>query len=140
MQGIVEHYSLEPIKREAEKQEALRIPFFEKAFAIIYNGKEKHHGEYAETLKATIEERLEALGVDKPQIRIEDENDLDASVRTLEESRHLIFVGEPKLAKDLMSAMKGKWDFEKFGIRFGTFGEKSIITVSALKKKQYKEI
>lgn len=139
VQGIIEHYSLEPIKRGEAEEEKLRIPFFEKPFAIIYNGKEKHHGEYAEMLKATIEERLDEIGVEKPQIRIEDENKLEAGVRTLEESRHLIFIGEPRLAKDLMSAMKGKWTLDKFGIRFGTFGEKSIITVSALKKKQYKD-
>lgn len=137
--GIVQHYDLEPIKREKEEEEPLRIPFFEKPFAIIYNGKEKHHGEYAEMLKATIEEHLGAIGVDKPQIRIEDENKLESKIRMLEETRHLIFIGTPKLAKDLMSAMKGKWAFDKFGIRFGTFGEKSIITVSALKKKQYKD-
>lgn len=137
VQGIIEHYSLEPIKREEAEKEKLRIPFFEKPFAIIYNGKEKHHGEYAEMLKATIEERLDAIGVDKPQIRIEDENKLEASVRTLEETRHLIFIGTPKLAKDLISVVKRKWEFDKFGMQYGTSGEKSIILVDKLKKKDY---
>lgn len=139
VQGVIEHYSLEPIKREEEKEEPLRIPFFEKPFAIIYNGKEKHHGEYAEMLKATIEERLGVIGIDKPQIRIEDENKLEATIRTLEETRHLIFIGVPKLAKDLTTVMKQRWDFDKFGIKFGTSGEKSIINVEALKKNQYKD-
>ena len=139
VQGIIEHYSLEPIKREEAEEEKLRIPFFEKPFAIIYNGKEKHHGEYAEMLKATIEERLDAIGVDKPQIRLEDENKLEATIRTLEETRHLIFIGAPKVAKDLASVMKKKWNFDKFGMQFGTSGEKSIINVNELKKKQYKE-
>ncbi len=135
VQGIIEHYSLEPIKREEEKKEKIRIPFFEKSFAIIYDGKEKHHGEYAEMLKATIEERLDLIGVDKPQIRIEDENKLEGNIRTLEETRHLIFVGEPDLASDFLSVIKRKWEFDKFGMRFGTSGEKSIITVDKLKKK-----
>lgn len=137
VQGIIEHYSLEPIKREEAETEKLRIPFFEKPFAIIYNGKEKHHGEYAEMLKATIEERLDAIGVDKPQIRIEDENKLETSIRTLEETRHLIFIGTPKLAKDLIAVVKRKWDFDQYGMQFGTSGEKSLITVSQLKKKDF---
>lgn len=137
IQGIIEHYSLEPIKREEAEEEKLRIPFFEKPIAIIYNGKEKHHGEYAEMLKATIEERLDAIGVDKPQIRIEDENKLEARIQTLEETRHLIFIGAPKLAKDLISVVKRKWDFDKYGMQFGTSGEKSLITVNELKKKDF---
>ena len=137
VQGIIEHYSLEPIKREKVEEEKLRIPFFEKPFAIIYNGKEKHHGEYAEMLKASIEERLDAIGVDKPQIRIEDENKLETSIRTLEETRHLIFIGTPKLAKDLIAVIKRKWDFDQYGMQFGTSGEKSLITVSQLKKKDF---
>lgn len=137
VQGIIEHYSLEPIKREEAEEEKLRIPFFEKPFAIIYNGKEKHHGEYAEMLKATIEERLDAIGVDKPQIRIEDENKLEVKIRTLEETRHLIFIGTPKLAKDLISVVKRKWEFDKFGMQYGTSGEKSVILVDKLKKKDY---
>ena len=138
IQGIIEHYSLEPIKREDATEEKLSIPFFEKAFAIIYDGKEKHHGEYAEMLKATIEERLKEIGVDKPQIRIEDENKLEASIRTLEETRHLIFVGKPKLAKDLLSVVKRNWEFNKFGIKFGTSGEKTIIVAEELNKKERK--
>ena len=138
VQGIIEHYSLEPIKREEAEEEKLRIPFFEKPFAIIYNGKEKHHGEYAEMLKASIEERLDAIGVDKPQIRIEDENKPEASIRTLEETRHLVFIGEPKSAKDLLSIVKRKWAFNRFGMKFGTSGEKSIIVVEELKKKDRK--
>ena len=138
VQGIIEHYSLEPIKREEAEKEQLSIPFFEKPFAIIYNGKEKHHGEYAEMLKATIEERLDAIGVDKPQIRIEDETKLEANIRTLEETRHLIFIGEPNLAKDLLAIVKRKWEFDRFGMKFGTSGEKSIIVVEELKKKDRK--
>ena len=139
IQGIIEHYSLEPINRNEPEEEKLRVPFFEKAFAIIYDGKEKHHGEYAEMLKATIEERLDAIGVDKPQIRIEDENKLEASIRTLEETRHLIFLGKPKLAKDLISIVKRSWVFDKFGMKFGTSGEKSIIIVEELNKKERKD-
>lgn len=138
VQGIIEHYSLEPINRGKPEEEKLRVPFFEKAFAIIYDGKEKHHGEYAEMLKATIEERLDAIGVDKPQIRIEDENKPEANIRTLEETRHLIFVGKPKLAKDLFSVVKRNWEFNKFGIKFGTSGEKTIIVAEELNKKERK--
>lgn len=137
VQGIIDHYDVVPPKREEEKQEPLKIPFFEKAFAIIYNGKEKYHGEYAEMLKAAIEERSEALGVDKPQVRIEDENKLEISFRSLEETRHLIYIDIPKQAKDLVAVMK--WHFSAFGMKYGTLGEKSIITVKELKKKQYKE-
>lgn len=138
IQGIIEHYSLEPIKREQAEAETVRIPFFEKPLAIVYDGKEKHHGEYAEMLKATIEERLGTIGVDKPQIRIEDENNLEIKIRTLEETRRLIFIGEPKIAKDLLSIVKGKWEFDRFGMKYGTSGEKSIIVVEELKKKDRK--
>ena len=135
IQGIIEHYSLEPIKREQEEEEPLRIPFFEKPFAIVYDGKEKHHGEYAEMLKSSIEERLDYLGIHAPEIRIEDDNKPEVSIKTLSETRQIIYIGEPKSAKDFLSNVKRNWDYDRFGMKYGTSGKKSIIVVSKLKKK-----
>lgn len=137
VQGIIEHYSVE-CSNESENEnekEPVHIPFFEKPFAIIYNGKEKHHLAYAEMVKSTIEERLEALGIEKPIICIENEKKMESTKTSLEETRHLIYIGEPKQAKGLYEIMK--WEFNKFGIRFGTSGEKSIIDVDKVKKKDY---
>ena len=137
VQGIIQHYSLEPIKREEEKKEKLRIPFFEKDFAIIYDGKEKNHGKYAEMLKATIEERLEALDIVKPRIRTVDDNNPKKELGIFEETRHLIYIGIPDSAKSLSEIIN--WEFDEFGMKFGTAGEKSIIVVNELKKRQYKD-
>ena len=138
IQGIIEHYSLEPIKREQAEEEPLRIPFFEKPFAIVYDGKEKHHGEYAERLKSSIEERLDFLGIKAPEIRIEDDNEPEISIKTLSETRHIIYIGEPKSGKDFLPNVENNWDYDMFGMKYGTLGKKSIINVIELKAKQYK--
>lgn len=135
IRGIVEHYALAALPRSKTQAEELHIPFFEKDFAIIYNGKEKHHGECAELLKATIEEKLSTLGVAKPQIRTVDENAPKKDLGIFEETRHLLYIGVPDSAKSLAKIIK--WEFDQFGMRFGTSGEKSIITVEKLKKKDF---
>ena len=64
IQGVIEHYSLEPIKRNEEKNDnPIVIPFFEKPIVIIYSSRSKHGEERAKMLQICIHEHLEKINI-----------------------------------------------------------------------------
>lgn len=139
VQGIVEHYNIEPQveNKEEEEKKPPVIPFFEKAITIVYDEKEKHSKAWAEQLQATIHERLEGIGATRAELELVDSKKAKEEMRIFEKAKHVIFVGVPKIAKSLESNIRENWEFDKFGIKYGTSGEKTIIEVDKLKKKDY---
>ena len=137
VQGIIEHYSLEPITEKGDvTNEPITIPFFEKPIVVIYDEKDKHNAIYAEMLQSTIHEYLKSIGAKEAKaVSITTQKDSISKKQLYEDSRHIIYIGVPQQAQSLASIIK--WEFDKFGIRYGTSGEKSIISVSKLRKKDY---
>lgn len=140
VQGIIEHYSLVPLKRDEEEKKPFEIPFFKKPIVIIYDEKDKEGETYAELLMTYIHETLDSFGLSCPVSKTSDA-DAHAKMERFEKEEYIIYVGEPKHANSLIKAIetKKKWEFKKYGMRYGNLGYQSILSVQPIKKKQYSE-
>ncbi len=137
IQGVIEHYSLEPIKRNEEKNDnPIVIPFFEKPIVIIYSSRSKHGEERAKMLQICIHEHLEKINIGC-SIESYPGDEAKRKKNVFERDNfNIIYIGEPSLSKPLYKTIY-KWDFDKLGMKYITRGRESIITVEELEKEQY---
>ena len=137
IQGVIEHYSLEPIKRNEEKNDnPIVIPFFEKPIVIIYSSRSKHGEERAKMLQICIHEHLEKINIGC-SIESYPGDEAKRKKNVFERDNfNIIYIGEPSLSKPLYKTIH-KWDFDKLGMKYITRGRESIITVEELEKEQY---
>ena len=134
VQGIIEHYSLEPIKHEDPKCEPIIIPFFKIPVTIVYTNKDKESERMADLLKARIDSRLDTLEIPH-EVGTCTNLDYKNSKATIEKEGQVIFIGIPPEAKATSKNLT--WAYDEYGMKFGTEGRKSIINVSSLRKNEY---
>lgn len=134
VQGIIEHYSLEPSKSEESKCDPIIIPFFKTPVTIVYTNKDKESEQMAELLKARIDSRLDALEIPH-EVGTCTNIDYKKDKAAIEKEGQVIFVGIPPEAKYTQKNIT--WEYDEYGMRFGTAGRKSIISISKLKNNQY---
>lgn len=134
VQGILDHYDVISPKHEKEKQEPIKIPFFENVTIVYENKIDNHPEQMAELLKERIETRLSNLNV---ECGVGTCTNLNYSTNRihLEKEGQIIFINIPPEAKAVSKNIS--WEYDEYGMRFGTFGRKSIIDVSNLKNNQY---
>lgn len=141
IQGIVEHYSLAPIKREnttETESKPIVIPYFEKPIVIVYSSRSKHGEMRAKMLQICIHERLQELNLEC-SVEIHPGNKAKSKKLNFErEKANIIYIGEPSMSKPLYDIVK-HWEFDNFGMKYITSGLESIITVDKLKKTEYKD-
>ena len=140
LQGIVEHYDLQPLpsKTAEEERKPLVIPFFQRPIFVVYSSRSKHGKKRAELLKTRIHERLDELDLDC-RVEIYSGKEAKKEENAFErQGAHIIYIGEPTMSKALSDIVE-EWDFDNFGMRYVTRGRQSIIRVTELKEKQYKD-
>lgn len=135
IEEIENHFeTLVPERSEPKEKPPVVIPFFQIPVTIVYDEKEKGSETWAELLSACIYSRLDALNVKcKVSTIISEEYEKDAR-GSIEKSEQIIFLGTIKAANAVSKIIN--WEYDEYGMKYGTNGHKSIICVSDLKRKQ----
>ena len=138
LQGIVDHYDLEPIRKEEKEPEKLSIPFFEKSIVLVYSSRSKNGNTRAKMLQVHIQEQLAKLNLEcSVEIYAGDEAKMKRNIFE-KENVNIIYIGEPTMSEPLYKIID-RWDFDEFGMKYVTRGRESIIMVNELKEKQYND-
>ncbi len=122
-------------KKRSEEAKKLARTFYQKPILLVYEPKCKEVSEYF--LGVLIENREKI----DPSLPFPSQCELKEYKSKREEyerkGTHIILLGDSDEAKKLYkTANNGRWDYYKFGMRYVSYGNKTVLLSRALKNKQ----
>ncbi|MEG2104163.1 MAG: hypothetical protein RRY04_03110 [Oscillospiraceae bacterium] len=128
--GLMEKYTYIRVAEDKVPKKPREIPFYKKPFLIVYEAEEKQFSEY---LISAIQRDLLRFSLSCEVTSCKMEHYVSGEDRVNRDKR-VVFLGKTKISTPSIRNINCSYD--KFGIKYGTSGMTSAITVCDLKNKE----